>query len=129
MAEKLITKAKGKDSLYARRQINRIVRTPVAQSKLMNVLGPRYKFREGGYTRIMKLSEPRAGDNADMSVIEYVDRPGEIRAARPPSILQKQMDSLEEVLSRLGLQEMSVTIGAGKTDGKQQNNAPGGSEA
>jgi hypothetical protein len=54
----------------------------------MNVLGPRYEHRTGGYTRILKLSQPRLGDKADMSVIEYVDRPGEIRAARPPSAFQ-----------------------------------------
>jgi hypothetical protein len=55
----------------------------------MNVLGPRYRWREGGYTRVLKLSLPRLGDKADMSVVEYVDRPGEVRAARPPSALQR----------------------------------------
>jgi len=34
------------------------------------VLGPRYQDREGGYTRVMKLSRPRVGDNAPMAVIE-----------------------------------------------------------
>jgi large subunit ribosomal protein L17 len=106
LAEKLITKAKGKDQLHARRQINTIVRTATEQTKLMNVLGPRYEFREGGYTRILKLANPRAGDNADMAVLEYVDRPGEIRAARPPSIFQGKVDSLEDVMRQLGISEM-----------------------
>jgi len=110
LAEKLITKAKqglnGGDALHARREINQIVRTPTAQTKLMNVLGPRYEFREGGYTRIMKLSKPRAGDNADMAVLEYVDRPGEIRAARPPSIFQKPNQTIEDIMKKLGIADL-----------------------
>jgi large subunit ribosomal protein L17 len=106
LAEKLITTAKGKDPLHSRRQINTIVRTATEQTKLMNVLGPRYEFREGGYTRIMKLANPRAGDNADMAVLEYVDRPGEIRAARPPAIFQGKVDSLEDVMRQLGISAM-----------------------
>jgi large subunit ribosomal protein L17 len=107
LAEKLITKAKGNDQLHARRQINTIVRTAQAQTKLMNVLGPRYEFREGGYTRIMKLAKPRAGDNADMAVLEYVDRPGEIRAARPPSKFQNAQ-SLEEIMQQLGIADLAL---------------------
>jgi large subunit ribosomal protein L17 len=79
LAEKLVTTAKKENKLHARRKINEIVRTATEQTKLMTVLGPRYAFRQGGYTRIMKLAKPRAGDKADMAVLEYVDRPGEIR--------------------------------------------------
>ena len=71
----------------AYRRLGEIVRTPVAVAKAVQVLGPRYHYRAGGYTRILKLSQRRAGDNAPMAVIEYVDRPGEIRAARPPRVL------------------------------------------
>ena len=41
--------------------------------KLFDVLGPRYKERNGGYTRIIKAGL-RYGDNAAMAVIEFVDR-------------------------------------------------------
>lgn len=104
MAEKLITTAKKPNQLHARRLVNKIVRTDQMATKLMNVLGPRYQFREGGYTRILKLAKPRKGDNADMSVLEYVDRPGEIRAARPPAIFQSA-ENLEEVLAKMGLND------------------------
>ena len=102
LAEKLVTMAKKEDPLHGRRMINKIVRTAPAQTKLMNILGPRYALRQGGYTRILKLAKPRAGDNADMAVIEYVDRPGEIRAARPPAAWQKMTP--EEVMRELGIE-------------------------
>jgi len=42
--------------------------------KLFNVLGPRYKNRNGGYLRIMKFGF-RVGDNAPMAIVELLDRP------------------------------------------------------
>jgi hypothetical protein len=56
----------------------------------------------------MKLARKRHGDNAPMAVIEYVDRPGEIRAARPPTIFQSQLQQgkytgLEDVLRDMGI--------------------------
>merc|ERR1712238_90850 len=73
--------------LHYRRRAKRVVRGDWNITKLFEVLGPRYLLRQGGYTRVLKLAKRRAGDNAPMAVIEYVDRPGEIRAARPPAIL------------------------------------------
>jgi large subunit ribosomal protein L17 len=96
--------------LHNRRRAAAMARGDWNVSKLFDVLGPRYRFREGGYTRVMKLARPRVGDNAPMAVIEYVDRPGEIRAARPPSILQRKvngenvpMAALEEALREMGI--------------------------
>lgn len=95
--------------LHNRRRAAAIVRGPWNVSKLFDVLGPRYQHRDGGYTRVLKLSKPRAGDNAPMAVIEYVDRPGEIRAARPPSTFQKQVrgnvsiSALEDTLRKMGI--------------------------
>lgn len=43
-------------------------------TKLFEVLGPRYKARPGGYTRILKMGF-RVGDNAPMALVELVDRP------------------------------------------------------
>jgi large subunit ribosomal protein L17 len=50
-----------------------------AVQRLFNELGARYKDRNGGYTRIIKLGR-RQGDNAEMAVIELVDNPREMAA-------------------------------------------------
>ena len=72
-AEHMITFAKRGD-LHARRQVLRFVADKQVVAKLFDELGPRYKGRNGGYTRIVKLG-PRRGDGTFMSIIELVDRP------------------------------------------------------
>ncbi|HWP23919.1 MAG TPA: 50S ribosomal protein L17 [Candidatus Binatia bacterium] len=69
-AERVITLGK-KGTLHARRQALSIVQDKAVVRKLFDTLGPRFKDRPGGYTRIVKLG-PRRGDAALMSVIELV---------------------------------------------------------
>ena len=83
VAEKMITHAKV-GNLHHRRLAAAVVRERSAVVKLFEILGPRYQERPGGYTRIMKFAKPRRGDSADMSVIEFVDREGELRKAKSP---------------------------------------------
>ena len=73
-AERVLTCAK-KGDLHARRQVLRIIADKQVVAKLFDELGPRYKSRNGGYTRLIKLG-PRRGDGAFMSIVELVDRPG-----------------------------------------------------
>jgi len=70
LVERLITKAKVSDSLAARRYALRFL-TVAAAKKLLNVLGPKYRERPGGYTRIIKLKK-RIGDNAREVKMELV---------------------------------------------------------
>jgi large subunit ribosomal protein L17 len=72
VVEKLVTLAKRGD-LHARRQAIASLRDPEVVKKLFDVLGPRYKERNGGYTRVLKAGF-RFGDNAPMAVIEFVER-------------------------------------------------------
>lgn len=74
-AEPLITLAK-KDNVARRRQAFAKLRDDASVGKLFSDLGPRYKERPGGYTRILKCGF-RSGDNAPMALIELVDRPTE----------------------------------------------------
>jgi large subunit ribosomal protein L17 len=73
VVEPLITL--GKDPTLANRRLafDR-TRDRAVVSKLFDELGPRYKTRPGGYTRILKMGF-RAGDNAPMAFVELVDRP------------------------------------------------------
>lgn len=79
LAEKMVTKAKAGD-LHNRRLAAAVVRNNVfvdadekvsALDKLFAEIGPRYKERNGGYTRVLKMV-PRRGDNAEMALVEFV---------------------------------------------------------
>jgi len=72
VVEKLITLGKRGD-LHARRQAIAQMRDETQVQKLFATVGPRYKDRNGGYTRILKAGF-RYGDNAALAVIELVDR-------------------------------------------------------
>lgn len=70
--EKLITLAKRGD-LHARRQAAAALKEDKDVAKLFEILGPRYKDRQGGYVRVLKAGF-RYGDMAPMAIIEFVDR-------------------------------------------------------
>lgn len=72
VVEKLVTLGKRGD-LHARRQAIAKIKDVKLVGKLFDTLGPRYKDRHGGYTRVLKAGF-RYGDNAPLAVIEFVDR-------------------------------------------------------
>ena len=72
VVEKLVTLGK-RGGLSARRQAIAEIRDVAMVKKLFDVLAPRYKERNGGYTRVIKAGF-RYGDNAPVAVIEFVDR-------------------------------------------------------
>ena len=79
VVEPLITLAKV-DSLAKRRLALARLRDETVVEKLFADLGPRFKARAGGYTRILKLGY-REGDRAELAIIELVDNPREVEAA------------------------------------------------
>lgn len=83
LADKMITMGK-ESTLISRRRAGAVLRTDESIRKLFGVLGPRYKDRSGGYTRVLRSINNRKGDNAPMAWIEFVDREGELREAKPP---------------------------------------------
>ena len=71
-AEKLITLGKVK-TLHNVRRAQSILQDKDMVKKLFDEIGPRMKDRPGGYTRIIKLSKRRLGDNATQAIWELVD--------------------------------------------------------
>jgi large subunit ribosomal protein L17 len=87
VAEPLITRAKV-DTLANRRVVFARLRDRDMVTKLFAELGPRYKARAGGYTRVLRCGF-RAGDMAPMAYIELVDRPAPTAAAAGPEAAKK----------------------------------------
>tara|TARA_B110000483_G_scaffold243128_1_gene331439 strand:- start:549 stop:974 length:426 start_codon:yes stop_codon:yes gene_type:complete len=72
LVERLITYAK-KGDLSSRRQAAKFVNEAEVLQQLFAEIGPRYADRQGGYTRIIKLTDNRHGDNAEMALIQLVE--------------------------------------------------------
>jgi len=78
-AEKEITRAK-EDSVHNRRMAARKIQDEAILAKLYTDIGPRFKDRAGGYTRVLRLGF-RKQDAADMVILELVDRKEDTKAA------------------------------------------------
>jgi large subunit ribosomal protein L17 len=89
--EKLVTLGKRGD-LHARRQAIAQIKDIALAGKLFGVLGPRYKNRHGGYTRVLKAGF-RYGDNAPMAVIEFVDRDVAAKGQDSGPVLSREEES------------------------------------
>ena len=90
IVEKLVTLAK-KGGLAARRQAISEMRDVAMVRKLFDVIGPRYKERKGGYTRVIKAGF-RYGDSAAQAVIEFVDRDLEAKGKDSGPVQEKKVD-------------------------------------
>ena len=73
LADKLVTLAKAGD-VTARRRAYSILGSRDLVSILFNDIAPLFKERKGGYTRVM-LTRRRRGDNAQMAILEFVEKP------------------------------------------------------
>ena len=89
--EKIITLGK-KENLHARKKANSLLRDEKNLKKLFDVFSQRYKDRNGGYTRIVKLGN-RYGDNAPTAVIELVDRDIDAKGKDSGPVIEKKSDT------------------------------------
>lgn len=99
VVDKMITLGK-RDSLHSRRQAAAFLNTPAAVKKLFDTLGPRFSQREGGYTRIIRLSN-RKGDGAEQAMLEILGselkkRSEERRQRREERVKQQQETEAQE---------------------------------
>ncbi len=105
IVEKLISKAK-KNTLASRREAGKVIKNKEVLKKLFSQIGPKFKERSGGYTRILRLGQKK-GDNACLALIELVEKvapvvekkkekPKEIKEAKPkpeekkPKVVKKE---------------------------------------
>jgi len=70
-ADRMVTFAK-QGTAAARKRVSSFVRSKEQVDKLFDVIGPRFKNRDGGYTRVYKIDN-RSGDNARMGMIEFTE--------------------------------------------------------
>ncbi len=82
VVDRLITLAKS-GTLASRRLAFDRTRDAAVVKKLFTELAERYKSRNGGYTRVLKVSDRRWGDGAEMAMIELVDHPAIDRKRKP----------------------------------------------
>ena len=84
--EKLVTLAK-EPTIHRRRLAKAKLgnKHDAEVKKLFAVLGPRFKTRPGGYTRILKLSKRRLGDGGEQAIIEFVEKTPKEEPTTPPA--------------------------------------------
>jgi large subunit ribosomal protein L17 len=93
IADKIITLGKRGD-LHARRLAHSEIKQEAAVAKLFGTLGPRYKDRQGGYTRVLKAGF-RYGDMAPMAIIELVDRDASAKGAGDKARVAAEAEAVE----------------------------------
>jgi large subunit ribosomal protein L17 len=100
VVEPLITLAKIDGDANRRLAFARLRDADVVE-KLFEDLGPRFKARPGGYTRILRML-PRAGDNAPMALMQLVDGPATAAAGEEPAAAKKKASRKKKAASSEG---------------------------
>lgn len=92
LAEKVITLGKKAD-IPSRRRLLSILLDRSLVKEIVNEIAPRFKNRQGGYTRIIRLSKYRKGDNAELVLLELTEQ----KVSAPPSKKAKKGKKPEEI--------------------------------
>jgi large subunit ribosomal protein L17 len=92
-AEKLISLARQNTLHRFRQALSFLGNDKRVARKLFSKIGPRFENRPGGYTRILKLSRSRLGDNAPLAIFELVER-------SPEEELQEERETFEQEMEK-----------------------------
>jgi large subunit ribosomal protein L17 len=92
-AEKLITLARDGFQLDRFRRCLAVLTSKEVTYKLFHEIGPRYKERTGGYTRIYKLAKVRQGDAAPMAVIALLGENEAVKVPAKPAVVASPRSS------------------------------------
>lgn len=87
VVENLVTLAQT-DSVHARRMAFKVLENHQLVARLFDEIGPRFQGQPGGFTRVVKMGLPRAGDCAPMAVIELTKQAGETATAPKAEAVQ-----------------------------------------
>ena len=121
--EKMIGLGK-RGTLHSRRQALRFVKSKEAMTQLFGDLAERYKDRNGGYCRIIKLGKNRLGDNSEMAIIQLLgsekDKLSELKTKKGTKKKQKKKESsvLKEVSEEI--QQVNDTEERDKEENKTE---------
>ena len=111
-------------TLHSRRQALRFVKSKEAMVQLFGDLAERYKDRNGGYCRIIKLGKNRLGDNSEMAIIQLLgsekDKLSELKTKKGTKKKQKKKESsvLKEVSEEI--QQVTDTEERDKEENKTE---------
>ena len=117
--EKMISLGK-KGDLHARRYALRFVKSKEAISILFGELADRYKNRQGGYSRIIKLGKRRLGDNSEMAIVQLIDSEHDTlsslksKASKKNSLKKKDVSVLQEVSEEIKSDDVKNTVSGDK---------------
>jgi large subunit ribosomal protein L17 len=100
VVDRLITLGKSGNPASRRVAFDR-TRSNEIVSKLFTTLADRYKARAGGYTRVLKLSDRRWGDGANMAVLELVDHPLIDRKRKPKAEAAQEMSGNDAAAAKV----------------------------
>ncbi|MBC8258510.1 MAG: 50S ribosomal protein L17 [SAR324 cluster bacterium] len=111
--EKMISWGKQGD-LHARRQALRFIKSKEAMAQLFEGLAERYKDRQGGYCRIIKLGKNRLGDNSEMAIVQLLGSEGDqlsglkTKSAKKKKSQKKTGSVLKEVSEEIQIETVAA---------------------
>jgi len=126
--EKMISWGKRGD-LHARRHALRFVKSKEAISVLFGELADRYKDRQGGYSRIIKLGKTRLGDNSEMAIVQLLDSDKDTlsslksKSSKKKNLKKKDSSVLQEVSEEIQLERETNETNKSKSIEKQETDS------